>query len=174
MPGGRPTVYKPDYAETARICCTLGATNPVLAERFEVSRSTIDRWIADIPDFRDAVRKGREIADETVASALYSRAIGTRQEVTKAFCHQGKPVTVTYTTELPPDVQACIYWLRNRRPGQWRENRPLESASLEFTELEKASRRVAEPADDERPDDTAARRREADLRELAARLKVYP
>ena len=58
MSGGRPTVYKPEYAETARFSCILGATNETLAEQFEVSRSTVDRWIAAIPDFRDAVRQG--------------------------------------------------------------------------------------------------------------------
>ena len=45
--------------------------------------------------------------------------------MTKVFCHRGQPVTATYTQQLPPDVRACIFWLRNRRPWQWRENRPL-------------------------------------------------
>ena len=42
MAGGRPTVYNPDYAEIARHACMLGASNETLAERFEVSRRTID------------------------------------------------------------------------------------------------------------------------------------
>ncbi len=46
MPGGRPTVYKPENAEIARHACMLGATNESLAERFEVCRRTIDNWIA--------------------------------------------------------------------------------------------------------------------------------
>ena len=51
MPGGRPSVYKPEYAEAARSLCARGAINETLAAQFEVSRSTIDRWIAAIPDF---------------------------------------------------------------------------------------------------------------------------
>ena len=145
MPGGRPTVYKLEYAEIASICCMLGATNAVLAERFEVSRSTIDNWIASIPDFSDAVRKGREVADGAVVSALYARAIGLQRRMTKVFCQDGKPITVDYAVELPPDVRACIFWLRNRRPQQWREDRPIvdERAEVELLrELEEADERV--------------------------------
>ena len=138
MPGGRPTLYKPENADIARLACMLGATNDDLAERFEVSPRTVDNWIADIPEFGDAVRQGRQVADESVVSALFARATGMERKVTKAFCHKGQPITVNYTVELPPDVRACMFWLRNRRPGQWRENRPLiaERDDLDFHELE--------------------------------------
>ena len=143
MPCGRPTVYKPEYAETARVSCMLGATNETLAERFEVSRSTVDRWIAGIPDFRNAVMNGREAADGAVVSALFSRATGMEHKMTRVFWHNGQPVTVNYTVELPPDVRACMFWLRNRLPGQWRENRPAQDkAGLDFSDLEEASERV--------------------------------
>ena len=125
MAGGRPTLHKPENVDIARQYCMLGATNDALAERFEVCRRTIDNWIATIPEFSEAVRQGREVADEAVVSALFARATGMEQKVTKVFCHRGQPVTADYTVHLPPDVRACIFWLRNRRPGQWRENRPL-------------------------------------------------
>ena len=64
MPGGRPTLYKPENADIARLACMLGATNEALAERFEVSPRTVDNWIAAIPEFGDAVRQGRLVADE--------------------------------------------------------------------------------------------------------------
>jgi hypothetical protein len=47
------------------------------------------------------------------------------QKMTKVFCHRGQPVVANYTVRLPPEVGACMFWLRNRRPGQWRENRPI-------------------------------------------------
>ena len=125
MAGGRPTTYKPENAEIAHHACMLGATNESLAERFGVCRRTIDNWIATIPEFSDAVRRGREVADASVVGALFARATGMEQKMTKVFCHRGQPVTANYTVQLPPDVRACMFWLRNRRPEQWLENRPL-------------------------------------------------
>jgi hypothetical protein len=148
MPAGRPTVYKPENDEIARVACMLGATNETLAERFEVCRRTIDNWIATIPEFSFAVRQGRQVADETVISALFARAKGMEQKMTKVFCHRGQPVTANYTVHLPPDVCACIFWLRNRRPEQWRENRPLVDAKDDeawVRELEEASARALAP-----------------------------
>ena len=46
---GRPTLYKPEHASRARELCARGATNPDLAGRFGVVRSTIDLWIATHP-----------------------------------------------------------------------------------------------------------------------------
>ena len=126
----------------------LGATNETLAERFEVCRRTIDNWIATVPEFSFAVRQGRQVADETVISALFARAKGMEQKMTKVFCHRGQPVTANYTVHLPPDVCACIFWLRNRRPEQWRENRPLVDAKDDeawVRELEEASARALPP-----------------------------
>ena len=73
MPGGRPTDYPPETAGIARHACMLGATNETLAERFEVSRRTVDTWIATLPAFSDAVRNGRQVADDSVVSSLFAR-----------------------------------------------------------------------------------------------------
>ena len=66
--------------------------------------------------------------------------------MTKVFCHRGQPVTADYTVQLPPDVRACIFWLRNRRPEEWRENRPAVAEKKDepnwVSELEAASERV--------------------------------
>jgi len=125
MPAGRPTAYKPENAETARRACLLGATNQDLAERFEVSRTTIDNWLATIPDFSHAVTQGRQVADEAVVAALFARAVGMEHKSTKVFCRNGQPVTAEYMQYFPPDMRACMFWLRNRLPAQWRENRPV-------------------------------------------------
>jgi hypothetical protein len=129
MPAGRPTAYKPENAEIARRACLLGATNEDLAERFEVSRTTIDNWIASIPDFSAAVKQGRQVADEAVVAALLARAIGMEHKSTKVFCQNGQPVTAEYMQYFPPDMRACMFWLRNRSPAHWRENRPVARGS---------------------------------------------
>jgi hypothetical protein len=33
----------------------------------------------------------------------------------------GRPLTVACTRHYPPDTRACLVWLRNRRPQNWRD-----------------------------------------------------
>ena len=66
------------------------------------------------------MRSGRSLADGKVAHGLYSRAVGYSYESTRVLLHCGEPVAVRHTVHLPPDVRAGIFWLRNRRPQQWR------------------------------------------------------
>ena len=56
---GRPSHYKPEFAEQAFELCLAGATNRDLAETFEVGHSTIDNWLHKHPEFAQAVRRGR-------------------------------------------------------------------------------------------------------------------
>src|SRR5262245_56258297 len=145
MPGGRPTVYKPENADIARRACMLGATNEILGERFEVTRRTVDAWIATIPEFGAAVREGRQIADETVVAALYARATGIEPKTIEVGGGAGEPVTTTQTVQVLPDVRACIFWLRNRRPEQWRESRPPADEDDDWQELEATAERARYP-----------------------------
>jgi hypothetical protein len=116
---GRPTLYDPEMCDRAHNYCLLGATNDELAEFFHVSPSTIDNWIARHGDFGDAVRRGRVVADSRVARGLYDRAIGYDRIVERSVVIGGEVKPVTNTVHYPPNVQACIFWLRNRRPQTW-------------------------------------------------------
>jgi hypothetical protein len=155
-----------------------------------VCRRTIDSWIATIPEFSLAIKQGREGANEAVVSALFARATGMEQKMTKVFCHRGQPVTADYTVQLPPDVRACIFWLRNRRPEQWRENRPLVEEEDDdpdwVSELEAASERVRLAAVAERvtqiaaegpalpvPSEAEGSEAERAVRSAAERLRVH-
>jgi len=73
---GPASSYKPEFCSLARKFCLLGATNPELAQMFEVAPRTISRWIADFPEFSTAVKEGRAVADANVAERLYARALG--------------------------------------------------------------------------------------------------
>jgi hypothetical protein len=37
-----------------------------------------------------------------------------------------KPVYAPYIEHVPPDVTACIFWLKNRDPTAWRDAQLLE------------------------------------------------
>lgn len=121
---GRPSLYKIGYRPMARKACLLGATNNDLAELFQVGETTIDEWIRKYPDFRGAVREGRQGADEEVAQALFKRAVGYSHKSEKIFMPGGnsrKPVRVQTVEHYPPDTAAAKHWLNNRRPQNWRE-----------------------------------------------------
>ena len=72
----RPTKYQEAYAEQARKLCLLGYTDAELADFFEVSESTINKWKLDYPKFSETIKKGKAVADAEVSDRLYQRAMG--------------------------------------------------------------------------------------------------
>lgn len=128
MAVGRPTKYKPEYdAQAAKLCRRLGATNADLAEFFDVSHATIDNWLAAHPSFLGAVKDARAEADAIVEKSLYRRAIGYEHSAVKIFMPAGatEPVYAPYTEHYPPETTAGIFWLKNRKPDQWREKQDV-------------------------------------------------
>jgi hypothetical protein len=140
---GRPTLYRPEYADLARRFCLLGGTNEDLAAFFEVARSTIEEWLRVHPEFAEAVRKGRDMIDMVVADKLLSRVMGYTHEGKKYVLHRGEEKEVRHVVHYPPDVQACIFWLRNRRRKHWLERaQPAAESALTLSEFEEASERA--------------------------------
>ncbi|AEI37725.1 MAG: helix-turn-helix domain-containing protein [Zymomonas mobilis subsp. pomaceae] len=118
--------FKSDYVPQARKLAKLGATNRELAEFFDVSIRTIGRWILNHPEFARAVRVGKAVADDRVEASLYKRAVGYSYDCQKVMMVAGKPEIVEFVEHLPPDINACNFWLRNRRPKQWNDKQKTE------------------------------------------------
>ena len=143
---GRPTLYKPEYAPIAHNYCLLGATNDELALFFDVAARTVDDWLKVHPDFAHAVQTGRAAADAEIARRLYQRAMGYDYDTQKIFVYRGEAVKVDHTVHMPPDVGACIFWLRNRRRRQWMERaRPEPESGLTLADIEEAAERARSP-----------------------------
>lgn len=135
---GRPSSYKPEFAKQAAHLTQLGATDQELADFFEVSVRTIHRWKHDHDEFCHSLKAGKEIADERVERSLYQRAIGYEQEDVKIFMPGGadKPVYAPFRAKVAPDTTAAIFWLKNRRPQDWRDKVETEhSGNVGFTGL---------------------------------------
>lgn len=126
MAGGRPSKYKPEYAQLAYKFCLLGATDAKLAEMFDVSESTINKWKDDYEEFSESVKRGKHIADAEIAHALYHRAKGYSHDAVKIFQHQGEIIKEEYTEHYPPDTGAAMAWLKNRQPQHWRDKQDIE------------------------------------------------
>lgn len=140
MTAGRPTNYKAEYAKQAEKLCLLGATDREIADFFDVDVRTIYRWKADNEQFCQSVKAGKEIADDRVERSLYQKAIGYEQEEVKIFMPGGaeSPVYAPFTAKIAPDTTAAIFWLKNRKPLDWREKNQTEhSGEVAFTQIER-------------------------------------
>lgn len=123
---GRPSLYKPEYAETARKLCKLGATTSELADFFEVSVSTVSLWLITHPEFSESVKKGKEVADDRVEESLYRRACGYEHDETDIRVVANELVMTPIRKHYPPDSTAMIFWLKNRRSEAWRDKTQQE------------------------------------------------
>lgn len=130
MTAGRPTEYKPEYAEQAEKLCKLGATDAELADFFGVSDRTIYRWQSKHDEFCQALKAGKDVADERVERSLYHKAVGYTFEAVKIFMPASAPAPVyaPYREHVPPDTTAMIFWLKNRRSDQWRDKHEFGGA----------------------------------------------
>jgi hypothetical protein len=57
---------------------------------------------------------GKQVADDRTERTLYERANGYDYDYDLG---DGKSVV----RHIPPDVNAIMYWLKNRRPDRWKE-----------------------------------------------------
>lgn len=119
---GRPTAFKIEYIEQAKKICWLGAIDKQLADIFEVSEKTLQTWKKKHPDFLHALKEGKAIADGTVIQSLFNRANGCVTTEDKEI----GGVVVTLEKTFPPDTTACIFWLKNRQPANWRDKTDQE------------------------------------------------
>jgi len=130
----RPTDYRQEYNDLAYKYCLLGASDKDLADFFYVEESTINNWKIAHTEFMESIKRGKELADANVASRLYSRATGYEQKTDKIFQFQGNPVIVPTVEHIAPDTTAAIFWLKNRRPKDWRDKQDIEvSGNVSFS-----------------------------------------
>jgi hypothetical protein len=119
---GRPSKFKPEFVAQAKKLAELGATDREVAEFFEVEERTLHRWKHDHPEFCQSLKVGKEVADERVEQSLYRRALGYSHDAVKIAVNAAGEVTqVPFVEHYPPDTTAAIFWLKNRKPEEWRD-----------------------------------------------------
>ena len=109
-----------------------GLTDEQIAANIGIGTTTLYRWKTDYREIRESLKRGKEVVDIQVENALLKRALGyTYKEVTREKVFN--PETGQYelmptkevTKEVVPDTTAQIFWLKNRRPEQWRDKRDV-------------------------------------------------
>lgn len=126
MAAGRPTDYRDEYAAQAEKLCALGATDQDIADFFEVDVRTIYRWKHAHDAFCQALKIGKDVADDRVERSLYHRAVGYERDAVKIFMPAGaeEPVYAPYREAVTADTAAAIFWLKNRRG--WRDKTEVD------------------------------------------------
>ena len=117
-----------------RICAWYrdGLTNEDVAHNIGITVQTLYEWLRKYPSLSSAVKITREVADLRVENALYKRARGYdySEEVWERRTNRetGEPELVMvrrFDKHMPPDTTAQIFWLKNRRPAEWRDKREV-------------------------------------------------
>lgn len=118
---GRPSKFSPDFVRQARLLAEKGCTDMEVATFFEVALSTVSLWKLKHPEFSEALRVGKAEADSRVERALFERATGYSHPEVHVSSYQGEVTLTPIVKHYPPDPTAMIFWLKNRKPEQWRD-----------------------------------------------------
>ena len=103
----RRSSYSPVILPVVRACATFGATAEEIANYLNIPWGSFKRWIYAEPELREALKRGRDASDERVVESLYRKA-------------------------LTGDVGACCFWLKNRRPSEWRDVQNIEASTAHY------------------------------------------
>lgn len=123
---GRPTKFKPEFVAQAEKLCRLGATDMEVADFFEVEVRTVYRWKAENEAFCQALKVGKDEADDRVERSLFARANGYEHDEVDIRVVANAIVQTPIRKYYPPDTTAAIFWLKNRKPKEWREMKAVE------------------------------------------------
>ena len=115
-----------------------GLTDEQIAKNIGICRDTLIEWKKKYSDISDTLKINKEIVDTQVENALLTKALGITKVVKKPIkvkevqYDNGKRVSekehIEYADEeiyIPPDTTAQIFWLKNRKPEEWRDKKDV-------------------------------------------------
>lgn len=99
-----------------------GLTDEQIAKNMGVSVSTLNNWKNKYVEILESLKRGKEVVDRLVENALLKRALGySYTEIT----YEDGVETKRVVKEVVPDTTAQIFWLKNRKPEDWRDKREI-------------------------------------------------
>jgi transposase-like protein len=78
-----------------------GLTDEQIAHNMGIATGTLYEWKKKYHEIAESLKKTKEVVDREVENALYKKA-------------------------LSGDTTALIFWLKNRRPNDWRDKRETQ------------------------------------------------
>lgn len=117
-----------------------GLTNEQIADNLGIGKTTFYRMIKEHSELLEHLKKGKEVIDYEVENALLKRALGYKYEektyesiYNKKLDMYTEKLTKRVTKQVAPDTTALIFWLKNRKPKQWRDKVDIEGESNKET-----------------------------------------
>lgn len=111
-----------------------GLTDEQIAKNMGIKKSTFYDWLKKYPDISESLKKGKAPVDFEVENALYKRAVGFKYEEIETVEEEVDGVFKTRVKRTQktalPDTSAIIFWLKNRKPEQWRKMNPVVENKL--------------------------------------------
>ena len=99
-----------------------GLTEEQIAHNMGISRETLNQWKKQFSDISDTLKRGKEVIDRQVENALLKRALGYEYEEVSEMYELGILTERKVTKkQVVPDTTAQIFWLKNRKPADWRD-----------------------------------------------------
>lgn len=104
-----------------------GLTDKQVAHNMNIAESTLHEWKKKYSVLSESLKRGKEVVDRQVENALLKRALGYEfKETTQEMTEDGMRVTKVITKQQAPDTTAQIFWLKNRKPQEWRDKQETE------------------------------------------------
>ena len=113
--------------------CRDGLIETDICKKLGISVQTLNTYKKEHIELVESLKKGKEVIDYEVEQKLLKRAMGyDYEEVTKEPVYNTETkettleVTKRVTKHYVPDTTAQIFWLKNRKPKEWRDKRDIE------------------------------------------------
>lgn len=107
-----------------------GLTNDQIAKNMGVALSTYHDYVNRFKEISDAIKRGKEVIDFEVENSLLKRALGyfvdEEENTIEEVAGVTKTKTVVKRKHIPGDTTAQIFWLKNRKPEDWRDRRDIQ------------------------------------------------
>lgn len=133
---GRPTKWE-DVKEKLFLIenwAKEGLTNADIAKKLGIAMSTFCEYQNKYSEFKEALKKGKEIIDYQVENALLKKALGYsyeektyETEYNELIGEYAETLTKRVIKEVAPDTTAQIFWLKNRKPELWADKHQIEN-----------------------------------------------
>ena len=127
-----------------------------IAKNIGITEKTLYEWQNKYSDICEALKKGKELADIEVENATFKSAIGFHEKISKPiklteklFGNNGKITSmkeyIEYVEEdvyYPPNMTAAIFWLKNRKPNEWKDRNITVGVQKPDTEVDGFSQSI--------------------------------